>query len=277
MARQVVTAADRARGGLLGLAAGQAAAGGVGPGGELALACCMAEELLETAPDFHRLAGRWIAWWRQDGTGISARTAEALDHLARFDAPAPPGPGTGEGAPLIRALPMALAMPTQPRNLVSGTYHAVMLTHPDPHTAWSAVAVNVAAARLFQGKRDFIPDVIEALVANDAPTELLAVIRRLPFAGRDDVRPDRPVEGAAVATATAVLWVAHQEPVLERGVRWLGEASGEAAVNAALGCALLGLREGEVAIPEAWVAGLAQADRLRELAKRLSRALPVPA
>jgi ADP-ribosylglycohydrolase len=277
MARQIVTVADRARGGILGLAAGSGLVAGPGLAGELALAGCVAEELLETAPDFHRLAGRWIAWWRQDGAGVSARTAAALDHLARFDAPAPPGPGTGEGVPLVRVLPMALAMSTQPRNLVSGTFHAVMLTHPDPHTAWSAVAVNVAAARFIQGRRDFVPDVIEALVANDAPTELLAAIRRLPFASREEVRPDRPVEGAAVATASAVLWVAHQEPVLERGVRWLAESAGEASVNAALGCSLLGLREGEQAIPAAWLAGLPQADRLRDLAKRLGRTLTSPA
>ena len=277
MARQVVTGADRARGGVVGLAVGAKLAGGTGMGGELALARCVAEELLEAAPDFHRLAGRWIAWWRQDGTGISPRTAMALDHLARFDAPAAPGPGTGEGAPLVRVFPMALAMPAQPRNLISGTYHAVMLTHPDAHTAWSAVAVNVAAARLIQGRRDFIPDVIEALVANDAPTELLSAVRRLPFVGRDEVRPDRPVEGPAVATASAVLWVAHQEPVLERGVRWLADGSGEAGINAALGCALMGLRDGEQAIPDAWLVGLPEADRLRDLAKRLSRTLVVPA
>lgn len=274
MGRPGLTVADRARGGVLGLAAGAGQGRDPGIRGELALAAGFAEELLETDPDLHRLVGRWIAWWRLDGAGVTPRTAAALDHLARFDAPAPAGPAAGESAPLVRVFPVALAVFAQPRNLVSATWHAVMLTHPDPHTAWSAVAVNLAAARFMQGKRDFVPDVIAALVANDAPEELLATVRRLPFASRDQFRPGRPVEGPAVASAGAALWVAYHEPVLERGVRWLASEPGDAAVNAAIGGGLLGVRDGDRAIPGPWLAEVAEVERWREVGKRLGRVVP---
>jgi ADP-ribosylglycohydrolase len=274
MGRPGLTVADRARGGLLGLAAGAVRAGDPAARGELALAAAFAEELLETAPDLHRLVGRWIAWWRQDGAGLTDRTAAALDHLARLDAPLTAGPPAAEAAPLVRAFPVALASFAQPRNLVSATWHAVMLTHPDPHTAWSAVAVNVAAARFMQGRRDFVPDAIEVLTANDAPGELLATVRRLPFASRAECRPDRPVEGPAVAAAGAALWAAYHEPVFERGVTWLADAPGDTTVTTALGGALLGVRDGERAIPHAWLAGVAEVERWREVGRRLGRAGP---
>lgn len=276
MGRQEITLADRARGGLVGLSAGARLAGLPAGAAGPALARCVAEELVEHEPDFHRLAGRWVTWWRRDGRGVTDRTALALDHLARFDAPAPAGPGDDEAEPLLWALPIAIALAGQPRNLVSATYHAVLLTHPSPHAAWSAVATNIAAARFLLGKRDFVPDVIEALVANDAPGELLSTLRRVPFASRDELRPDRPVEGQAVALAGAVLWTAHQEPVLARGVTWLLGRGGAGAVAApaALGCGLLGIRDGIGAIPESWMAPLEDLEELRELARRLGRAGP---
>lgn len=274
MARQAATVADRARGGLVGLVAGARLEGVPSGAGEPALALCVAEELLERVPDFHRLAGRWIAWWRADGRGVSARTAVALDHLARLDVPAPAGPEAGEAAPLVRVLPFAIALSAEPRNLVAATYHAVLLTHPDPHAAWSAVAVNIAAGCFMQGRRDFLPDVLEVLVANDAPGELLFAVRRIPFASRDEMQPGRPVEGAAGAVAGAVLWAAHQEPVLERAIGWLRGEAGDRAVTSALACGLLGVRDGVGAIPQAWRSGLDESDPIWELARRLGRAGP---
>lgn len=270
MARPVLTPADRARGAFLGLAA----AAGFGPRslrGEVALARLLGEELLEAEPDLHRLVGRWIGWWRQDGDGITLTTADALDHLARYDAPAPADGATAEGAPLMVTVPVALVNAGQPRNLVSGTYHIIMLTHPDPHVAWSAVAVNIAVSCFLQGRRDFIHDVIEALAANDAPAELLLVVRRIPLLARKELMPGRPAAGAAIATAEAALWMAYHEPLMERGVRWLAGAAGDASVNAAVAGALFGARDGEQEIPLEWLAGVEEVARLRDLAKRLVR------
>ena len=67
------------------------------------------------------------------------------------------------------------------------TWHLAALTHPDPESTWGAVAINVAAARLLQGHRDFVPDVIEALRNNEAPALLLETVRRLPLLRRENI------------------------------------------------------------------------------------------
>lgn len=260
MARPIPVA-DRARGALLGLALGHALAG---PDdqlvGEAALALLLAEELLETEVDLRRIAERWIAWARRDGRGLGPGTIDALEHLARYDAPRPAAPGAADGGPLVRAVPIALAAAAQPRNLVSGTWHTIMLTHADPATAWSGVAVNVALAQLLQGHRDFLPDVIEALRANDAAASVLSAARRIPFVQRDELDGGGHV---AIAGAEVALWTAHHESRIERAVARFDPNRRE---EAALVGALLGAREGEPGLPTAEVP---EADRLRQLAKRL--------
>ncbi|HEX9165179.1 MAG TPA: ADP-ribosylglycohydrolase family protein [Gemmatimonadales bacterium] len=270
MARSALTLVDRARGAMLALAGAEALARdrtGWGSG-EAALAGLLAEELAEPQVDLHRLAQRWLEWWRHDGEGLGPATADALAFLAAHDAPPPAAAAVPDPAPLARCLPLGLALANAPRNLVSGTYHTVMLTHPDPVVAWSAVAVNVAAARFARGRRDFVADVIEVLSANDAPPDLIATARRIPLMRRDDLRWSVMDPPDAVAAAELALWHADHEPVLERAVdRILGAAM--APLAAPLVAGLLGVRDGDAAVPAAWVARLADPDRRRQVAKRL--------
>ena len=270
MARSALTVVDRARGAMLALAGAEALARdrtGWGSG-EAALAGLLAEELAEPQVDLHRLAHRWLEWWRRDGEGLGPATADALAFLAAHDAPPPHATAGPDPAPLARCLPLGLALAHAPRNLVSGTYHTVMLTHPDPVVAWSAVAVNVAAARFARGRRDFVADVVEVLSANDAPPDLIATARRIPLMRREDLRwpvMDRP---DAVAAAELALWHGDHEPVLERAVDRI--VTGKLApVAAPLVAGLLGVRDGDAAVPAAWIARLADADRRRQVAKRL--------
>lgn len=260
MARPIPIA-DRARGALLGLAGGYGRQdGAVMLTGEAALAAVLAEELLEVEVDLRRLAERWITWWRRDGRRLGVRTQDALEHLARHDAPAPPGPGDADAGPVLRCLPIALAAATQPRNLVSGTWHTVMLTHPDPATAWSAVAVNVGLAQLLQGRRDFLPDVVESLAANDAAASVLSGVRRVPFVTLEEL------DGGghpAIACAEVALWMAHRESRVNRAFAALANRSAD---EGGVSGALLGAREGEQGLPPVEIP---EAERLRSLAKRL--------
>jgi ADP-ribosylglycohydrolase len=143
--------------------------------------------------------------------GIDPETGAALVHLARHDAQPSEAAGAGSD-PLVRVLPVALAAYDAPRTLVSATYHIATLTHPLPEVAWAAVAVNVALARFLQGKRDFVPDVIEALRSNEVPAALLAAVRRVPLPASRAAQDDAP--GQAVADAEAALWLAYNEPML---------------------------------------------------------------
>lgn len=270
MARSALTVVDRARGAMLALAGAEALAHdrtGWGSG-EAALAGLLAEELAESQVDLHRLAHRWLEWWRHDGEGLGSATADALAFLAAHDAPPPAAAGFPDPAPLARCLPLGLALAHAPRNLVSGTYHTVMLTHPDPVVAWSAVAVNVAAARFARGRRDFVADVVEVLSANDAPPDLIATARRIPLMRREDLRWSLMDPPDAVAAAELALWHADHEPVLERAVDRIVRGA-MAPVAAPLVAGLLGVRDGDAAVPAAWVARLADPDRRRQVAKRL--------
>ncbi|HET9514461.1 MAG TPA: ADP-ribosylglycohydrolase family protein [Gemmatimonadales bacterium] len=268
MARPIPMA-ERARGLLVGLARGHAGAAGAEDRltGEAALAAILAEELLEAEVDLRRLAERWIAWSRRDGRRLSPRTVEALEHLGRYDSPLGAGPGMDDAGPLVRMLPIAIVTAAQPRNLVSGTWHTVMLTHPDPALAWTAVAVNVAAAQLLRGHRDFLPDVIEALQANDAAGKVLSAVRRIPFVTFGELDGGGV---AALAATEAALWIARQEFRVERA--FAGPAAGPSDQAALIG-ALLGAREGEQGLPPGTTP---ESERLRSLAKRLATPRPAP-
>ena len=292
-----LTIAERARGALLGHAAGNAL--GVPteflgrpeailaefPGGvrdiirrdtpaspfddDVAMALLLAEELLAGEVDLERLAHRWIDWLDADGRGAGSWTRTALNHIRTHGSPPS---GTGGRAPngaVMRALPVALATRGSPRNLVAGTWHTAALTHPDDRCTWGAVAVNVAAAELLAGRRDFLADVIEVLRVNEAPPELLAAVRRVPLERREELPILGDRAGDAVSCVEIALWAAWHEPKLESALIWLANAGGDTDTNAAVAGGLLGARDGEAAIPERWIAALPEVDRLRAIATSL--------
>jgi ADP-ribosyl-[dinitrogen reductase] hydrolase len=263
----------RAEGAVLGLAVGRSLAAGDRPDGELALALILADELGAGRVDLRRVAERWVERHQSDGRGIGQETAAALSHIARHGAP--PRQGAGRSAdPLVRCIPVALAMFDSPRNLVSGTYHVAALTHPDPAVTWSAVALNVALARFLQGKRDFIPDVLEALRNNPVPEELLAAVRRVPLERHTELSGAELSPADAVGCVRAALWLAYHEPLLERGLRWVAEGGDHRGALAGVAGALLGARDGIGSLPESWTASLTRAESLRHLAAALVRTSP---
>lgn len=289
--------AERARGCLLGLAAGNAL--GVPterlltadairqrfPGGvsdiirwdtaespfddDVALALIQAEELLEPDIDLARLAMRWVEWRQRDGRGIGEWTRTALDHIANHDSPPAESGGRATNGSLARSVPVALATAAQPANLVSGSFHLAQLLHPDPRSAWGAVAVNVAIACVLQGTRDFIPEVLDALKTNSAPEELLAAVRRVPLEKKADLPVVSDDPGYVVNCVEISLWFGYHEPKLERGLIWLANAGGDTDTNAAVAGAVMGARDGESAIPSRWLDAIPQVARIRRLADRL--------
>ncbi len=289
--------ADRARGCLLGLAAGNVlglpaeflgTADAIArrfPGGvtevrredtpasphddDVALALIQGEELLQPEIDVERLARRWVEWRQRDGRGIGTWTRTALDHIAtQHSPPAHTGGAAGNGS-IPRTIPVALATVHSPANLVSGSYHLAHLLHPDPRCAWGAVAVNVAVAWFLHGERDFLPEVLQALTANGAPEELIAAVRRVPLEKREALPVAGPEAGYVVHCVEIALWFAYHEPQLERGLVWLASAGGDTDTNAAVAGALMGARDGEAAIPGRWLEQVAEVPRLRSLASRL--------
>ena len=246
---------------------------------DLALTVLLAEELLEPEVDLRRLAQRWVEWAEQDGRGIGLWTRTALRHIRQHDSPPGSSGGQAGNGVLSRCLPVALRTFGTPPNLISGSYHTAVLTHPDERCGWGAVAINVAAACFLRGRRDFIGDVLEALTGNNAPVVLCDAIRRVPLERREELPITGAEAGYEVHGVEIALWFAYHEPILERGVQWLAAAGGDTDTNAAVAGGLMGARDGERAVPPRWVDAVPDPDRLRRLAERLvaggSAAMPV--
>jgi ADP-ribosylglycohydrolase len=122
---------ERARGALLGLAAGNAlgvpteflgssdAIRAAFPGGirdiqpgssanspfddDTAMTLLLAEELLEPQVNLERLAARWIEWMDTDGRGIGVQTRAALQHIAHTALHRPPRVDRPETGPSCAA------------------------------------------------------------------------------------------------------------------------------------------------------------------------------
>lgn len=234
----------------------------------IALGDALLEELLGGGVDLHRLARRWITWWEADGLGADPALVEALTWLRETDAPAPTLATRGPAA-LAATLPAALAS-ASPRAMTAGAFHAARLVDPDPGQCLAAVAMVVAAARLLDGTRDLIPELLALLRANRASTELydrFAAIARDP---RDE--PPMP-RGTTVAVVDAAVWALWQAQHRNRAVEALTAMVAAGDVNVTAGAvlgALLGARDGIDNWPIAWRDGAGEDVALRlALADRL--------
>jgi hypothetical protein len=255
------TRAPRARGALLGLAAGGQSL--------LDLATILGEELLATDLDLGRAVGRWTGVL-DTPHDLPSDVAAALAGLRARGAPPPPGDPGGAAGLAVHVLPVALLTAEAPANLLSGSWHLAALTHPSAEATWAAVALNVAIARLLQGHRDFVADLTEALRSNEAPEAVLGRIRRLPVTRREELAPGAPDAAQALET---VLWLSWHEPKALRGLEWLA-AEGAPAATLAAAAALYGAHRGEDALGERVVLSPARRAGVVALADRLARVTP---
>lgn len=140
--------------------------------------------------------GRLVAGWtaNRDLPGIDAVIRGSLRYLAEQGAPIPVGEGPGGVEAAVVTLPLVLRTWASNANVVSGAYHLSAVLDPSPVGRAVAVGVSVVAACFLRGRRDFVPDLIEALKHNEAPPELVAEARRAPIWARPDRAPSGPVE-----------------------------------------------------------------------------------
>jgi ADP-ribosylglycohydrolase len=257
------------------LAASQPGARGeplAAPAGRRRAATALADglliELTGGGVDLQRLAGRWVDWHRNDGLDEDPLLAAALEHLRDFDAPVSELPA-GSVIALAAALPAALAS-ASPRAMISGSFHVARMLDPAEATGLATIATVLTAAALLEGRRDFVPDVVAALRANDAGADLLDAVRTIP---RDPHLPPPRPSGEnpdPVTAATWLLWHAHHAP---RGVDLLHELAYAEDISPTIGAlagALFGAREGIESWPDAWIARAGEEVLLRQaLAARL--------
>lgn len=177
--------------------------------GEHALASTLLEEA-GPALDFGRLVGRWIAL--RDRPFEAPEVLQALHHLADSGSPALEGAfGPGLGAAVV-TLPLAGRLARSPRNLTAGTFHLARLLDPHPVGVFAAVAVAVTAACLLGDRRDFVPDVLDVLLANEGPPALIEAVRRVPvFRAEPALSSVDDPAGRGVQGSAMVLWLLRHE------------------------------------------------------------------
>jgi hypothetical protein len=227
-----------------------------------ALGDALLEEFLAGGVDLRRLAGRWVTWWREDGFEAGPLLEAALGQVVEFDAPAVSLPAAG-CAPLVAALPAALASAT-PATMVSGAFHVARLLDPSEEAGLAAVALVVAASRLLDGQRDFLPDVLALLRSNRASEEFLEAVRSVP---RDPRRSPIVPSGSEPDPTTTLCWLLWQLQHRPRGVEVLTEMVQRGGVGPLVGSllgAMLGARDGMHAWPVEWIASAGEDVRLRD-------------
>ena len=244
--------------------------GGTGRRAPVALADALVDELLAGGVDLHRLVGRWLDWYRRDGLDADPALQHSLDHLRDFDAPLPDARHRC-AASLAATLPAALTS-ANPQAMIAGAFHVSRLLDPTEATALATVSVVVAASRLIEGHRDFIPDVLAVLRANAATNDVVEAVARVPRDPRTPPAVPRGESPDPLAVLSWVFWTVHHRP---RGVPALEQmvlAGGVSpTVGAVLG-ALIGARDGLEGWPGRWVdGGSAGVAHRRSLARRLPK------
>lgn len=210
-------------------------AGAVGPdleAGERALTRATVLLALSGGLDLGRLTGSWLAVPQE---ALPITVGAALGHLRVTGSPLEEAAGLPTLVPALAVLPLVTRTFQSAPNVVSGSFHVAALLDPSPTSAWAAVAVSVAAACFLQARRDFVADVMEALRANEAPSELLAGLAKVPIWHR------APLPVGVVAELRDVLWAVHHLPSVA-GVT--GQLAGLGSTAVALGSALAGARDG---------------------------------
>ena len=299
---------DRARGVLLGLAAGNLLGLEVEgmsareiaerfPGGvrgidrreldrplddDLAQALDLGEALLEGArPDGDpaaEFAERLIRWRRVNGRGIGLTTSAVIDALE--DGAGAPGAaervwkqrgGIAPNGGLMRCAPVALRHWSDGAALVRASAETCAVTHYAAACQWSCILLNAAVAILIRGGDASVEALREAAGADGADVEIGERLAGIPT----DVEVLRPDEGLIGHTLLALqigLWPLASGAAFEDGLIRIVNAGGDTDTNGAIAGAVLGAREGASAIPERWLERIPRREEIAGLADRLAAA-----
>ena len=287
--------ADRFRGALLGLAAGDAlgtsvefqAPGSFPPvtditgGGPFALpagawtddtsmALCLGESLLarEGFDPVDQLE-RYVRWyrhghWSSTGTcfDIGGATRAALERFERTGEPFPgdADPEAAGNGPLMKLAPVALAFAADPEVAIARAGESARTTHGAPQAVDAArwfAAVLVAELR---------GEPWEPWAPGDLHPEVAAVAAGS-YVGREP--PAIRGTGYVVAALEAALWALHRTGSFEAGALAAVNLGDDADTTGAIFGQLAGARYGEAGIPERWRQILVRGNDIRSMADDL--------
>ncbi len=167
---------------------------------DLAQAVELVEALLEGGDYVGKFAKRLVAWRRENGRGIGMTTDRVISALeAGHPTPSaarivyqenPIAPNGG----VMRCAPVALARFRQPELLVSDSTATCVVTHYAPTSQWSCIIINAAIASLLRGTEPDLSVLMAAASADGCPDLLgTALSDGIPSDVLECIADDNPV------------------------------------------------------------------------------------
>ncbi len=246
---------------------------------DLAQAVILAESILENDRlDVEDLSVRLLAWRRANGRGIGHLTRTVLDAIERgasaHDAARVVWEETGRNAAgngaVMRCAPAALRWRRDPERLVEETNRSALVTHHDPRCGWSSVVVNIAIAAALEGRRVDPADLADAVDEAGAPAAVGSAVRASAGVILDVLALDHDnTMGYTLKAMQAGLWALEQEGPAEATLIAIVNAGGDTDTNGAVAGALLGAFHGAAALPQRWIENIAGTSELTDLAEQL--------
>ena len=290
----VLDVAERARGALLGLAAGDAAGSEAAAGGgggapwsqHTALALCLAESLLECRRgDARDQMERYLRWQRDGHLSATGRpavvTQDVAKALATYQWRGQPMAGSHDPrdrstAALPRTIAAVLFSLADPANAVQLAGECARTTHQSPFVIdacryYAAMLVGalggVAPRVVLEGLYEPVPGLWKA---RPLKPMVVNMARRAGLPEGDPAVTKARAPDAVVALARARTAVV-QAGDFDEAVRRACDSAVEPGLEAALAGTLMGALYGSRSIPRGRLAGLARVDLLEAFAARLCR------
>ena len=169
----------------------------------------LAEALLEQSDTVDSFAKRLITWRSVNGRGLGRTTRQAIAQLA--DGVRPPHAayavyrakgGISPNGDIMRCSPVAVYYRTEPEMLTRMSSDTCSVTHYSPLAQWSCVIANAAIAMLLGGQE---PD-----------------LQKLLKAAKEDGCPDLLSAGRQIGMNTTVLEYAATGRPMPESISWLG-------------------------------------------------------
>ncbi len=208
-------------------------------------------------PDVGNLTHRVLARYR-DGDADAARW---------YWETRGPEVSAGNGSVMYCA-PLGVVCASSPESLMDEAPGLSAVTHWDERCGTACLAVTMAVASLVRGHSHerSVLDAVHAVAGREGGEELEFLAAE---AGRTR-RIDGPDMGFALFAAGVGLRVAGEAAGFEEGLRHVVAFGGDTDTNAAVAGALLGARYGRSALPETWLARLAEREALEFEAEALA-------
>jgi len=295
---------DRARGGLLGLACGDAlgrpiefkSASAISaehgrltemighgtwnqPAGTItddtAQALCIARSLVEQQGfDPEDVAERFVEWYDSGPFDIGMMTTKALRELKHGTAwdkagrevweRSPEGQNAGNGS-VMRCAPLSIPYANDWEQLVTVSWQSSQITHADPRCEYGCAILNLTIAGLLTDAETPLQDALD-YVDENAPDELMAALA--PIAQRDS--PDTlETSGYVVHSLQTALHDGLNATSAEEAIVTAVNRGGDTDTIGAIAGAVAGARFGESELPSRWLSAIDETEEIESLANQL--------